>query len=109
MSHKRPDGSRRTRRIMQLRQIKYFLLLCEELSFTRAARRCRIAQPSLTKSIRALETELGGRLFQRKRRIELSELGRAVRPYLQEIASADEKVRATARMIAQERRESSAA
>ena len=33
---------------MQMQQIHYFLTLCEELSFTRAARRCGVAQPSLT-------------------------------------------------------------
>jgi len=66
---------------MQLRQIKHFLSLCEELSFTRAARRCHVSQPSLTKSIRALEAELGGVLFRRKPTIELSVIGRALRPF----------------------------
>jgi LysR family transcriptional regulator, benzoate and cis,cis-muconate-responsive activator of ben and cat genes len=88
---------------MQLRQIRHFLLLCEELSFTRAARRCHVSQPSLTKSIRALEMELGGRLFRRKPTIELSELGRAVRPYLRRIAWADENARETARIFTQAR------
>jgi DNA-binding MarR family transcriptional regulator len=36
-------------------QVLYFLALCEEQSFTRAARRCGIAQPSLTRAIQALE------------------------------------------------------
>jgi len=85
---------------MQLHQIKYFLLLCEERSFTRAARRCRIAQPSLTKAIRALEADLGGQLFRRKPCIELSDLGRAVQPHLEEIASAAEKVRHAASAVA---------
>src|SRR4051812_15862644 len=60
---------------MQLQQIKYFLLLCEELSFTRAAQRCNVAQPTLTKSMRSLERELGGPLF-RRRPVELSALGK---------------------------------
>jgi DNA-binding transcriptional LysR family regulator len=93
---------------MQLRQIRYFLLLCEELSFTRAARRCHVSQPSLTKSIRALETELGGRLFRRKPTIELSELGRAVRPYLRRMAWADENAREAARVFTPARREAAA-
>ena len=42
---------------MQLRQICYFLALCEEQSFTRAARRCGISQPSLTNAIIAPEQE----------------------------------------------------
>ena len=52
---------------MEMHQIRYFLALCEELSFTRAAQRCAIAQSSLTRAIKALETELGGALFHRER------------------------------------------
>ena len=70
---------------MQMQQVHYFLTLCEELSFTRAARRCGISQPSLTSAIGALERELGGALFQRKPSIALTGLGRIVRPYLDEI------------------------
>src|SRR5919204_5482500 len=71
---------------VQMQQVHYFLALCEELSFTRAARRCGISQPSLTSAIGALERELGGALFQRKPSIALTGLGRIVRPYLDEIA-----------------------
>jgi DNA-binding transcriptional LysR family regulator len=87
---------------MEMHQIRYFLALCEELNFTRAARRCGVTQPSLTNAIRALERELGGAVFQRKPRIELTELGRAVRPYLQEIGRHAASVRETARMMASE-------
>jgi DNA-binding transcriptional LysR family regulator len=73
-----------------MQQIHYFLALCEELSFTRAARRCGVAQPSLTTAIGALERELGGALFHRKPAIALTGLGHRVLPYLDEIArSAD--------------------
>jgi DNA-binding transcriptional LysR family regulator len=48
-----------------MHQVRYFLALCEELNFTRAARRCGISQPSLTTAIRALERELAGALFHR--------------------------------------------
>ena len=51
---------------MQMHQIRYFLALCEERNFTRAARRSGVSQPSLTNGIIALERELGGALFQRK-------------------------------------------
>jgi len=85
---------------MQLRQIRYFLLLCEELSFTRAARRCNIAQPSLTKAVRSLERELGGPLFQRRPRTALSDLGHAVRPYLEQMVWANDKACQTAREFA---------
>jgi DNA-binding transcriptional LysR family regulator len=68
---------------MEIRQIIYFLALCEELHFTRAARRCGVAQPSLTNAIRMLEREFGAPLFHRKPRPRLSELGSAVRADLQ--------------------------
>jgi hypothetical protein len=51
---------------MNLRQIGYFLALCEEQNSTRAARRWRVLQPSLTNAIKALETTSGGQLFDRK-------------------------------------------
>ena len=67
---------------MQMQQIRYFLALCEERSFTRAAKRCGVSQPSLTNAIMALEQELGGALFQRKPLVALTVLGHAVHPYL---------------------------
>src|SRR5262245_25778024 len=87
-------------RTMQLHQIRYFLLLYEERSFTRAARRCDISQPSLTKAIRALERELGGTLFHRRPAVELSELGRTMLPYLQQIAWAKDMACRSAREFA---------
>jgi molybdenum-dependent DNA-binding transcriptional regulator ModE len=57
-------------------QISYFLALCEEQSFTRAARRCGVAQPSLTRAIQELESACGGQLFERNRtNISLTQLG----------------------------------
>ena len=84
---------------MEMHQIRYFLALCEELNFTRAARRCGVTQPSLTNAIRALERELGTAVFHRRPRIELTELGRAIRPYLQEIAQQTHHVREMARLL----------
>ena len=71
---------------MQMQQVHYFLALCEEQNFTRAARRCGISQPTLTNAISALELELGEALLDRKPSIALRRLGRVVRPYLEQIA-----------------------
>ena len=70
---------------MELHQIRYFLALCAERSFTRAARRCGISQPSLTAAIMRLEQALGSALFERKPTVRLTVLGQAVHPYLQRI------------------------
>jgi len=70
---------------MEMNQVRYFLALCEEKHFTRAAARCGVAQPSLTTAIKKLEQEFGGSLFDR-RRGEPTELGLLVRPFLQGIA-----------------------
>jgi DNA-binding transcriptional LysR family regulator len=42
---------------MEMQQIRHFLLLCEEGNFTRAANRCAVRQPSITRAIRLLENE----------------------------------------------------
>ncbi len=85
---------------MQIHQIRYFLALCEERSFTRAARRSGVSQPSLTNAIGALERELGGALFQRKPVIALTALGHAIQPYLQRIAETADHALQTARAFA---------
>jgi hypothetical protein len=75
--------------MMTLQQVYYFLALCDEQSFTRAARRCGISQPSLTRAIKQLEAELGGSLFQRSRtKSRLSPLGSAVWPHLAAVEGA---------------------
>jgi len=89
---------------MQMHHIRYFLALCEDLNFTRAARRCGVSQPSLTNAISDLEQELGGPLFQRKPQIGLTALGRAVWPHLKQIEhcenAAREAAQSTLRQIA---------
>ncbi len=73
---------------MEMHQIRYFLAVARELNFTRAARLCNVAQPSLTRAIRLLEEELGGALFNRERtNTHLSELGRVMKPHLEQVWS----------------------
>ncbi|WP_374449594.1 LysR family transcriptional regulator [Stella sp.] len=71
---------------MQMHEIRYFLAMCETLNFRRAAMRCNISQPALTKGIQKLEEKLGGQLFRRERNLtHLTDFGRLVRPYLEQI------------------------
>jgi DNA-binding transcriptional LysR family regulator len=63
---------------MELRHLRYFVAVAEELNFTKAAEKLRLAQPSLTRQIRNLEEELGVRLLNRtKNQVSLTEEGRS--------------------------------
>lgn len=82
---------------MDLTQIRYFLAVADTLNFTRAAERCHVTQPALTRAVQRLEEELGGPLILRERAFtQLTELGRAMLPLLHRTAEAAEAVRAGA-------------
>ena len=66
---------------MNLRQLQYFVAIADDGSFTRAARRLLVAQPSLSQQIRSLEQELGGPLLERlPKGVRLSAAGHAFIP-----------------------------
>jgi len=70
---------------MEMHQVRYFLAAVSELNFTKAAERCNVSQPSLTRAIKQLEGELGGDLFRRERpQAQLTELGQRMLPLLKQ-------------------------
>lgn len=70
---------------MEMHQVRYFLAVAQLLNFTRAAEKCNVTQPSLTRAIKQLEVELGGDLFRRERpTAQLTELGQRMHPLLKQ-------------------------
>lgn len=74
---------------VDLRLVRYFLVMAEELHFTAAARRLYVSQPALSNQIRRLETQLGAQLFNRSPRgVTLTAAGDAFLPHAQSALAA---------------------
>src|SRR6516165_7013833 len=87
---------------VQLQQLSYVLAVAEEESFTRAADRLRLAQPSLSRAVRLLEQELGVLIFNRgpgQGRVTLTPDGSALLPFMQRVVADVEATGAEARAL----------
>src|SRR6202046_1747540 len=82
---------------MEFHQLRYVCAIAETGSFSRAAERCQVAQPSLSQQVLKLEEELGTKLFDRLgRSIRLTEAGRTFMPRARTILEQMEAARTTA-------------
>lgn len=79
---------------MDLRQLEYFTVIAKEGSITAAAKRCRVAQPSISQQLQALEEELGEPLFHRKPRgVEPTAAGKILLEHAERVLHEARKLR----------------
>jgi DNA-binding transcriptional LysR family regulator len=87
--------------MMELRQLRYFIAVAEELHFTRAALRMHIGQPPLSQAIQSLEEDIGAQLFERtKRSVKLTTAGELFLIDARRILAMTESARDTAKKAA---------
>lgn len=87
---------------MELRHLKYFLKLAEELSFVRTADKLFISQPPLSRQIKELENEIGATLFERNnKRVILTDAGKYYQKEIQELVQNLERINLTTKKISQ--------
>lgn len=87
---------------MEIRQLKYFLVLADELHFRKAAEKLFIVQPALSKQIKNLEEELGITLFERnRRRVQLTAAGAYFRQEVADLLNRLEVVANRARLVSE--------
>ena len=87
---------------MELRHLKYFLKLAEELSFIRAAEKLFISQPPLSRQIKELETEIGAQLFERNnKRVALTEAGKFYEKEMREVFKNIERINIKTKKISE--------
>jgi LysR family transcriptional regulator, hydrogen peroxide-inducible genes activator len=90
---------------MEMHQVRYFLAVAQELNFSRAAEKCNVSQPSLSRAVQQLEGELGGPLFHRERHLtHLTDLGEMVRPHLETVYEAAIKAKRLSQDLSQLKR-----
>lgn len=81
---------------MEFHQLRYVCAIAETGSFSRAAERCQVAQPSLSQQVQKLEDDLGTRLFDRLgRSVRITEAGRAFLPHARSILHQMEAARSS--------------
>src|SRR3954447_4872501 len=84
--------------MFSLRQLEYLVTVVDSGSFTRAAGLLHVTQPALSHQVRALESQVGGRLLERlPRAVRLTPTGRALLPHARAALADAERARTAAR------------